>query len=198
MSASAGTSTICGAVHCTVHVQQLSTVFSFASCHAWVRASVAREAPTIGARRMRRRNGCAGQHASRQSPFTPVHAPCASQASTLLRKISRGPLVPLHLPHGPRRRDYKRRYKMASPLPQAPPASTSFSTGPAGPSQPPPPPRPADCLSCRIVGTGALGATGLYAINQARAHQPGSVIGKRIMAGVGVLFLLGSVARWRA
>ena len=55
-----------------------------------------------------------------------------------------------------------------------------------------------DCLSCRVIGTGALGATGLYALNQARAHQPGSRVGKRIMAGVGVLFLLGSVARWRA
>ncbi|KAI9457115.1 hypothetical protein BJY52DRAFT_1120634 [Lactarius psammicola] len=85
---------------------------------------------------------------------------------------------------------------MSASIPQAPPASAITSTGPADPSQPPP--RPADCLSCRIIGTGALGATGLYAINQARAHQPGSVIGKRIMAGVGVLFLLGSVARWRA
>jgi len=56
---------------------------------------------------------------------------------------------------------------------------------------------PADCLSCRIVGTGALGATGVYALNQARAHQPGSPFGKRVMAGVGILFLLGSVARWR-
>jgi len=55
-----------------------------------------------------------------------------------------------------------------------------------------------DCLSCRVIGTGALGATGLYALNQARAHQPGSRVGKQIMAGVGVLFLLGSVARWRA
>ncbi len=50
-----------------------------------------------------------------------------------------------------------------------------------------------DCLSCRVIGTGALGATGLYALNQARAHQPGSRVGKQIMAGVGVLFLLGSV-----
>ena len=56
---------------------------------------------------------------------------------------------------------------------------------------------PTDCLSCRIVGSGALGATGLYALNQARPHQPGSLVGKRIMAGIGVLFLLGSVARWR-
>jgi len=68
----------------------------------------------------------------------------------------------------------------------------------ASPSPSQQPPGPVDCLSCRIVGTGALGATGLYAVNQARAHQPGSVIGKRIMAGVGVLFLFGSVARWRA
>ncbi|KAH9160635.1 hypothetical protein EDB89DRAFT_1914592 [Lactarius sanguifluus] len=82
---------------------------------------------------------------------------------------------------------------MTTSLHQASPASNSNSTSPAGPSQLP---RPADCLSCRVIGTGALGATGLYAINQARAHQPGSVIGKRIMAGVGVLFLLGSVARW--
>ncbi|KAH8983904.1 hypothetical protein EDB86DRAFT_2811137 [Lactarius hatsudake] len=86
---------------------------------------------------------------------------------------------------------------MTTSLHQASPASSSNSnsTSPTGPSQLP---RPADCLSCRVIGTGALGATGLYAINQARAHQPGSVIGKRIMAGVGVLFLLGSVARWRA
>ncbi|KAF8482487.1 hypothetical protein DFH94DRAFT_727452 [Russula ochroleuca] len=65
-------------------------------------------------------------------------------------------------------------------------------------SSPPSQRVPADCLSCRIIGTGALGATGVYALNQARAHQPGSPVGKRVMAGVGVLFLLGSVARWRA
>jgi hypothetical protein len=67
-------------------------------------------------------------------------------------------------------------------------------------SQPSPPQRipDRDCLSCRVIGTGALGATGLYALNQARTHQPGSRVGKQIMAGVGVLFLLGSVARWRA
>src|SRR5260370_41480217 len=64
-------------------------------------------------------------------------------------------------------------------------------------SSPPSQRVPADCLSCRIIGTGALGSTGLYALNQSRAHQPGSPVGKRIMAGIGVLFLLGSVARWR-
>ena len=88
----------------------------------------------------------------------------------------------------------RRDCKMTVSLPQAPPANTS--TGTDSPSQPTS--RPRDCLSCRVIGTGALGATGLYAINQGRAHQPGSVVGKRIMAGVGVLFLFGSVVRWRA
>lgn len=43
-----------------------------------------------------------------------------------------------------------------------------------------------DCLPCRIVGSVALGSVGFYALNQSRVHQPGSVIGKRIMAGVGI------------
>lgn len=43
-----------------------------------------------------------------------------------------------------------------------------------------------DCLGCRIVGTGALGAVGLHALNQARGHQPGSLIGKRVLAGLGI------------
>ncbi|GJE92618.1 hypothetical protein PsYK624_087730 [Phanerochaete sordida] len=55
---------------------------------------------------------------------------------------------------------------------------------------------PQECLTCRIIGSGALAATGFYALNQSRAHQPGSVIGKRIMAGVGVCFLIGSAFRW--
>ena len=45
---------------------------------------------------------------------------------------------------------------------------------------------PQECLTCRIIGTVAFAATGLYALNQSRAHAPGSVVGKRIMAGVGV------------
>ncbi|EGN99621.1 hypothetical protein SERLA73DRAFT_179725 [Serpula lacrymans var. lacrymans S7.3] len=53
-----------------------------------------------------------------------------------------------------------------------------------------------DCLSCRIVGTGALAGTGLYALNMSRARAPGSVMGKRVMAGVGVGFLIGSALRW--
>ncbi|KAH8086018.1 hypothetical protein BXZ70DRAFT_558462 [Cristinia sonorae] len=55
---------------------------------------------------------------------------------------------------------------------------------------------PQDCLSCRIIGTGALGATGLYALNQSRAHAPGSPLGKRILAGVGVCCLVASALRW--
>ncbi|KAH9847004.1 hypothetical protein C2E23DRAFT_788163 [Lenzites betulinus] len=53
-----------------------------------------------------------------------------------------------------------------------------------------------DCLACRVIGTGALGGVGVYALNQSRAHAPGSVVGKRIMAGVGVCFLVASALRW--
>ena len=70
-----------------------------------------------------------------------------------------------------------------------------------------------ECLSCRIIGTASLGAVGLYALNQSRPHQPGSLLGKRILAGVGICecstyiwiissvegllgFLVGSAFRW--
>ncbi|KAI5118196.1 hypothetical protein M0805_005550 [Coniferiporia weirii] len=53
-----------------------------------------------------------------------------------------------------------------------------------------------ECLSCRIIGSGALGAVGVYALNQSRAHQPGSLAGKRVMAGVGICFLAASYVRW--
>jgi hypothetical protein len=70
-----------------------------------------------------------------------------------------------------------------------------------------------DCLSCRIIGAGTLGAVGIYALNQSRARAPGSLVGKRIMAGVGLCtclqfvmgamdanscagFLAGSALRW--
>ena len=43
-----------------------------------------------------------------------------------------------------------------------------------------------ECFTCRVIGTAALAGTGVYALNQSRAHAPGSVVGKRIMAGVGV------------
>jgi len=56
--------------------------------------------------------------------------------------------------------------------------------------------RPKDCLACRIIGTGALGGVGIYALNQSRAHAPGSPLGKRIMAGVGVCFLVAGALRW--
>ena len=48
------------------------------------------------------------------------------------------------------------------------------------------PNNPKDCLACRVIGTGALAGVGIYALNQSRAHAPGSVVGKRIMAGVGI------------
>jgi Domain of unknown function (DUF4536) len=91
-------------------------------------------------------------------------------------------------------------HHMTDVHPHPPVLSSPSSTSPNDSQIPPQTPsqtRPTDCLSCRIIGTGALGATGMYALNQARAHQPGSVFGKRIMGGVGVLFLLGSVVRWR-
>lgn len=43
-----------------------------------------------------------------------------------------------------------------------------------------------DCISCRVVGTGALGLTGLCAFRMARPRAPGSVFGKMMMAGIGV------------
>jgi hypothetical protein len=41
-------------------------------------------------------------------------------------------------------------------------------------------------MTCRIIGTGAMAAVGLYALDMTREHKPGSVVGKRIMGGVGV------------
>jgi hypothetical protein len=47
-----------------------------------------------------------------------------------------------------------------------------------------------------------LGAAGLYALSASRSHAPGSVVGKRIVAGVGVcehsqfLFLANSFLRF--
>ncbi|CCM05387.1 uncharacterized protein FIBRA_07603 [Fibroporia radiculosa] len=58
------------------------------------------------------------------------------------------------------------------------------------------PRQPQDCLACRVIGTAALGGVGIYALNQSRAHQPGSVVGKRIVAGLGVCFLVASALRW--
>ena len=43
-----------------------------------------------------------------------------------------------------------------------------------------------DCLTCRAIGSGALAATGIYAFRMSRPSAPGSVVGKRIMAGLGV------------
>ncbi|KAJ8584952.1 hypothetical protein M405DRAFT_773507 [Rhizopogon salebrosus TDB-379] len=54
-----------------------------------------------------------------------------------------------------------------------------------------------DCLSCRIIGSGAFAATGVYALRMARPSAPGSIVGKRIIGGLGVCFLVGSVLRWR-
>ena len=47
-------------------------------------------------------------------------------------------------------------------------------------------PKPAECLSCRLVGTGALGSVGSYALWQSRAAAPGSLGQKRAVAGLGI------------
>ncbi|KAG2362909.1 hypothetical protein BDR07DRAFT_1283553 [Suillus spraguei] len=54
-----------------------------------------------------------------------------------------------------------------------------------------------DCMACRIIGSGAFAATGIYALRMARPSAPGSIVGKRIMGGLGVCFLAGSALRWR-
>lgn len=46
--------------------------------------------------------------------------------------------------------------------------------------------KPKECLSCRVIGTGALGGVGSYALWQSRATAPGSLGQKRIVAGLGV------------
>lgn len=45
---------------------------------------------------------------------------------------------------------------------------------------------PRDCLSCKIIGSGAFVATGLYALHASRSSAPGTVIGKRLMGGIGI------------
>jgi len=45
---------------------------------------------------------------------------------------------------------------------------------------------PEECLTCRIIGTGALAGVGFYALQMSRPKAPGSVLGKRMMGGVGV------------
>ena len=46
--------------------------------------------------------------------------------------------------------------------------------------------KPKECLSCRLIGTGALGGVGSYALWQSRATAPGSLGQKRVVAGMGV------------
>jgi hypothetical protein len=45
---------------------------------------------------------------------------------------------------------------------------------------------PEECITCRIIGTGALAGVGFYALQMSRPKAPGSIVGKRIMGGVGV------------
>lgn len=43
-----------------------------------------------------------------------------------------------------------------------------------------------DCFTCKIIGSAAFAGVGVYALQMSRARAPGSVVGKRIMGGVGV------------
>ncbi|KAF9528520.1 hypothetical protein CPB83DRAFT_854302 [Crepidotus variabilis] len=58
--------------------------------------------------------------------------------------------------------------------------------------------RDAECLSCRITGTGIMAGTGAYAVWQSRAAAPGTLMQKRIVAGLGIGLMIGSVFRWRS
>ncbi|KIY73281.1 hypothetical protein CYLTODRAFT_332346, partial [Cylindrobasidium torrendii FP15055 ss-10] len=53
-----------------------------------------------------------------------------------------------------------------------------------------------DCLSCRIIGAGTLSGLGVYSIYSARAKAPGSIMGKRALAGVGIVLVAAGVGRW--
>jgi len=57
-------------------------------------------------------------------------------------------------------------------------------------------PNQRECLSCRIIGSGAFAGVGTYALWQSRAAAQGSPGQKRIVGGLGVALLVGSVVRW--
>ena len=44
----------------------------------------------------------------------------------------------------------------------------------------------AECFTCRVIGSGALAAVGVYALSAARPSAPGTALGKRVVAGIGV------------
>ncbi|KAG1767146.1 hypothetical protein EDD22DRAFT_328692 [Suillus occidentalis] len=79
----------------------------------------------------------------------------------------------------------------------APESNTTSSAAPDSDSTVPQLSSYNDCITCRIIGSGAFAATGIYALRMARPSAPGSIVGKRIMGGLGVCFLVGSALRWR-
>ncbi|KAG1779271.1 hypothetical protein EV702DRAFT_966302 [Suillus placidus] len=42
------------------------------------------------------------------------------------------------------------------------------------------------CITCRIIGSGTFAATSIFALRMARPSAPGSIVGKRIMGGLGL------------
>lgn len=53
-----------------------------------------------------------------------------------------------------------------------------------------------DCMACRVVGTTALTGLGAYALFKSRRAAPGSPLGKRVTAVVGVALIMGGGARF--
>jgi len=53
-----------------------------------------------------------------------------------------------------------------------------------------------DCFACRVIGSGALGITGVYALRQSMPKAPGSLWGKRIVACTGIALIAAAAYRW--
>ncbi|KAG2126488.1 hypothetical protein BD769DRAFT_799917 [Suillus cothurnatus] len=79
----------------------------------------------------------------------------------------------------------------------APESNTTSSAAPNSDSTFVPRSSNDDCMTCRVIGSGAFAATGIYALRMTRPSAPGSIVGKRIMGGLGVCFLVASALRWR-
>ncbi|KAF8893942.1 hypothetical protein BD779DRAFT_1669457 [Infundibulicybe gibba] len=57
-------------------------------------------------------------------------------------------------------------------------------------------PNSKECVSCRVIRSGTFAGVGAYALWQSRAAAPGSLWQKRIVGGLGVAMLAGSVTTW--
>lgn len=53
-----------------------------------------------------------------------------------------------------------------------------------------------DCFTCRLIGSGALTATGFYALYSARTKAPGSRFGKGVVGLIGLGLVGAGAFRW--